>query len=121
MNREHWKKMLPIVTAFAEGKDVRHYSQDEGWTSEKELCFCGDPEDYRIAKPEVLTEEQIRDIKKLFPDHKLFAFDSDGKARIFKVKPVQGIVFWDARCDNVLLPTITKPEDLDWKGSLIEL
>lgn len=52
--REHWKKVLPVVQAFAEGKEVEFYSSiQEKW------CGAGNgmsfttlkPEEYRI-KPE---------------------------------------------------------------------
>jgi len=46
LDREHWKKMLPIIQAFVDGKTILHdkYSSDA-------FSFDSAPESYRI-KPE---------------------------------------------------------------------
>lgn len=52
MNREHWKAMLPVITAFAEGKAVQTNCIGSNWiNSQDELRFDDHPENYRI-KPE---------------------------------------------------------------------
>jgi hypothetical protein len=38
MNREQAKKLLPIITAFSEGKDVE-YKSISGWTLESDPSF----------------------------------------------------------------------------------
>lgn len=54
MNREHWKKMLPIIEAFVEGKTVEYLYAHE-WTpvtpGDDEITFNKDAHRYRI-KPE---------------------------------------------------------------------
>lgn len=54
MNREQAKALLPIITAFAEGKTVqiRHNSIDSSaWQARECFSFEGAPSTYRI-KPE---------------------------------------------------------------------
>ena len=46
MNREHWKAVLPFVTAFAEGKDVRLNGDQE---KSEDLGFCAPASEYYIA------------------------------------------------------------------------
>lgn len=48
MNREHWKSMLPIVTAFADGKKVE-VKLGSSWGEFNSANFCGSPKDYKIA------------------------------------------------------------------------
>lgn len=50
MNREHWKSMLPIITAFAEGKRVQFHQDKEVWINlKKNVDFQEHPSNYRIA------------------------------------------------------------------------
>ena len=49
MNRERAKELLPIIQAYAEGKDVQ-IKLDNGWMTLKSTSFYDDSE-YRI-KPE---------------------------------------------------------------------
>jgi len=50
MNREHWKELLPIITAFANGDDVEEYWMPlEDWQKEQSPTFERDPSRYRIA------------------------------------------------------------------------
>ena len=52
MTRENAKKLLPIITAYAEGKTIQVLLNPEGWTdSIGGLGFDSPPEHYRI-KPE---------------------------------------------------------------------
>lgn len=50
MNREETKKLLPVIQAFADGKDVETKT-GSGWISIENISFSGKPDDYRI-KPE---------------------------------------------------------------------
>ena len=50
MNRNQAKELLPIIKAFAEGKDVETKT-GSGWMSIENMSFAGKPESYRI-KPE---------------------------------------------------------------------
>lgn len=50
MNREHWKAMLPFITAFANGERVEHRSTIHGqWSNSPSLYFTDPPEHYRRA------------------------------------------------------------------------
>lgn len=66
MNREHWKKMLPIVEAYARGETVE-LQHGGGWIpiSEPGHYFDSDPVFYRIAKPKervpLEAEDWIKD------------------------------------------------------------
>ena len=51
MNRENAKKLLPIITAFAEGKVIERKDSDGLWLVLNSPAFTNDPENYRI-KPE---------------------------------------------------------------------
>lgn len=50
MNREHWKEMLPIITAFANGEQIegRRTDSDE-WERGSVFEFSRNPECYRIV------------------------------------------------------------------------
>lgn len=50
MTREQAKKLLPIIQAFSEGKDIETKT-DSGWISIESMSFAGNPNSYRI-KPE---------------------------------------------------------------------
>lgn len=57
MNREEAQALLPIITAFAEGKEIQiNYgsSQNPNWSTNHNLVFDGNVEDYRV-KPEPRT------------------------------------------------------------------
>ena len=55
MNREQAKALLPIITAFAEGKEVQFLTSTHEWHKDKleNISFQYEPERYRI-KPEPL-------------------------------------------------------------------
>ena len=50
MNRQHWREMLPIITAFANGEQIegRRTDSDE-WERGSVFEFSRNPECYRIA------------------------------------------------------------------------
>ncbi len=50
MTREQAKKLLPIIQAFSEGKDIETKT-GSGWISIESMSFAGNPNIYRI-KPE---------------------------------------------------------------------
>lgn len=50
MTREQAKKLLPIIQAFSEGKDIETKT-GSGWISIESMSFAGNPDSYRI-KPE---------------------------------------------------------------------
>jgi hypothetical protein len=48
MNREHWKELLPVITAFANGEKIESNFTGE-WQELRSAEFNGRPEYYRIA------------------------------------------------------------------------
>lgn len=50
MTREEAKKLMPVIQAFADGKDVETKT-GSGWMVIENMSFAGDPDGYRI-KPE---------------------------------------------------------------------
>jgi len=49
MNREHWKELLPVITAYANGEDVQ-YSHEGKWKSLSHgFDFTERPSQYRVA------------------------------------------------------------------------
>lgn len=49
MNREHWKELLPIITAFANGEEVEHRKATGEWHPLMSATFTDPPTHYRIA------------------------------------------------------------------------
>ena len=50
MNRKEAKLLMPVIQAFADGKDVETKTSS-GWISIENMSFAGNPDSYRI-KPE---------------------------------------------------------------------
>ena len=50
MNRKEAKILMPVIQAFADGKDVE-IKTSSGWISIENMSFAGEPDCYRI-KPE---------------------------------------------------------------------
>lgn len=50
MNRKEAKILMPVIQAFADGKDVETKTSS-GWISIENMSFVGNPDSYRI-KPE---------------------------------------------------------------------
>jgi hypothetical protein len=79
MTRENAKKLLPIITAYAEGKTIQVLLNPEGWTdSIGGLGFDSPPELYRI-KPEprifdafIRSDGQHLTNNPMFSDHLKF-------------------------------------------------
>ena len=76
MNREYWKRLLPIIQAFADGKEIEIETSINKWIIKKDPNFGCDALTYRI-KPE----------PKIVP----FTFEDDlvgkvviGKSQLFK-------------------------------------
>ena len=47
MNRNQAKKLLPVIKAFSEGKDIETKT-GSGWISIENMSFAGNPDSYRI-------------------------------------------------------------------------
>lgn len=48
MTREEIKILLPVITAYAEGKEIELKDPDGNWKDTFSLSFCRSPENYRI-------------------------------------------------------------------------
>lgn len=49
MNRAHWKELLPVITAFANGDEIEHYHEIGCWRKIGNPDFTDPPSTYRIA------------------------------------------------------------------------
>jgi len=55
MNRDRVKQLLPIIQAFAEGKNIEYYLGDGSWVKATNIDFSDNLESYRIKpEPEVI-------------------------------------------------------------------
>jgi len=70
MNREHWKELLPVITAFANGEDVQIKDGDD-WLAVVSPSFREPAPLYRIApKPrKVWINEYLEDGNSVFKSH----------------------------------------------------
>ena len=66
MTREHAKKMLPIITAFANGERVQWYFGNGKWKDLINSAFDDDPTAYRIV-PKSEDAEWLRNQVKTSP------------------------------------------------------
>lgn len=48
MTREEARKLLPIIKAFSEGKEIEFKTGSKKWISTGSIAFTGDVKDYRI-------------------------------------------------------------------------
>ena len=54
MSRDHWKELLPIITAFTNGEEVEHRKDTGEWVMSTNLEFSLPLRRYRLApKPRV--------------------------------------------------------------------
>lgn len=53
MNRKQAKELLPIIIAFAEGKEVQYQWSDGRWKESENLSFGRSEDRYRIAPESV--------------------------------------------------------------------
>jgi hypothetical protein len=51
MTPAHAKELLPLITAYAEGKTIQFYDELKGWEDKPDLYFSEPAKNYRI-KPE---------------------------------------------------------------------
>lgn len=71
MNREQAKELLPIIQAFAEGKTIEYYSNDN-WIEDKNFNFIDKAQNYRIKpspkyRPFANAEECWQEMQKHRP------------------------------------------------------
>jgi hypothetical protein len=70
MNREHWKELLPVITAFANGEDIE-MKCSAGWVRISNPDFSYEPDYYRIApKPRKVWINEYEDGTMLLCDTK---------------------------------------------------
>lgn len=56
MNREQAKELLPIITAFAEGKSIQYRDSYGNWNTNDDVSFALLPGRYRIKPEEVKVQ-----------------------------------------------------------------
>lgn len=81
MDRNQAKRLLPIIQAFAEGKEIECRVEDK-WYKVVEICNETNPQDYRIKpeskyRPFANAEECWKEMKK----HQPFGWLDDKKNR----------------------------------------
>ena len=81
MTREETKQLLPIIQAFAEGKEIECREEDK-WYKVLEICNEMNPQDYRIKpepkyRPFTNAEECWKEMQK----HQPFGWIYDGGYR----------------------------------------
>lgn len=91
MDREHWKKMLPYVTAFANGETIKHM----GHVSD-DLSFMDPPELYTIAKPKERVPLEAEDWIKDGPWWIRFGTEDMEPAMVVRLNK-DGIIWFDPR------------------------
>lgn len=104
MTKEEAKKLLPIIQAFAEGKDIQIRNiTDDGWDDidNDSMSFCAKAEAYRI-KPESMyrsfktKEECWNEMLK----HQPFGWVKSPRGELFCIDKVfeEGIVYKHSSC-----------------------
>lgn len=104
MTREEAKNLLPIIQAFAEGKDIQIRNiTDDGWDdiNNDSMSFCAKAEAYRI-KPESMyrpfktKEECWNEMLK----HQPFGWVKSPRGELFCIDKVfeEGIVYKHSSC-----------------------
>ena len=99
MNRQQAKEFLPIIKAFAEGKEIECRVEDK-WYKLLEICNETNPQDYRI-KPEYRpfkdAEECFEEMKK----HQPFAWIKDKQQQYFNIITLSNIYASTFQYDEV--------------------
>lgn len=106
MTREHVKQLLPVLTAFAEGKTIEFKKRGE-WEAIEDPCFTSGSDYYRIKpepklrpwKPTEIPMGGILRIKGASAHHLIVYFDTEcgqiGAGRAFQA----GIQFAFDECE----------------------
>lgn len=79
MTREQAKKLLPIIQAFSEGKDIETKT-GSGWMSIENMSFAGNPDSYRVKpEPEYRPFKDIEECWQEMQKHRPFGWVKDKK------------------------------------------
>lgn len=80
MTPQRAKELLPIITAYAEGKEVEYRSKDDpyGWIVGTDLGFSSNRHEYRI-KPEKVKYKYKRYV---YSDNLLLCTDEHGEQSV---------------------------------------
>ena len=89
------KKLLPIITAFAQGKEIQYQNARYGWLDSTNLSFAYPVQKYRI-KPDLIILKYRRYI---LTDHKGFYVSSISQnlneyADVNKIEKMSCFVRW---------------------------
>lgn len=95
MTRDRIKKLLPIITAFAEGKTIEVKDINNKWGEITDPYFDGDPEAYRIKQEsEYHPFESAEECWKEMQEHSCFGWVK------FKNKAENGYIHIEAVRNN---------------------
>lgn len=89
MTREQAKKLLPIIQAFSEGKDIETKT-GSGWISIESMSFAGNPDSYRIKsgpkyRPFANKEECWKEMQKHQPFGWLISQNGEANGLIISI------------------------------------
>lgn len=95
MTREQAKEMLPIIKAFADGKEIEHYNEEtRTWSSNKRLRFTDDPTRYRVkTEPEYEPFESYEECWEEMMKHSYLGWVKDSRSRLQIVKVDSNYVY----------------------------
>lgn len=70
MTREETKTLLPVIMAYAEGKEIELSDTDGNWHATSSLSFCRPPKYYRIkSEPEYRSFENAEEFLDVMKQH----------------------------------------------------
>lgn len=126
MTRKEAREAALVMLAYAEGAEVElrvRLCKEEDWTTESNPLFNYGIMDYRIKKPELLSEEMRKAVKTVFPEAKWLAWDKDGHCYFYEGKPHVGGggSAWFAEGFSWRIPSLECKCPVSWEESLVGL
>ena len=102
MTREEAKQLLPIIQAFAEGKDIETKT-GSGWVNMENMSFAGKPKAYRIQpepkyRPFANAEECWQELLK----HKPFGWITSQGAFFYIIYIEDKLFGYGSACGTIL-------------------
>lgn len=99
MNRQQAKEFLPIIKAFAEGKEIECRVEDK-WYKLLEICNETNPQDYRI-KPEYRPFKDTKECFEEMKKHQPFGWIKDKHHQYFNIITLSNIYASTFQYDEV--------------------
>ena len=121
MTREEAKELLPIIKAFAEGKDIQIRNiTDDGWDdiNDDRMSFCAKAEAYRIKpEPKYRPFETQEECWNEMLKHQPFGFV---KSKVKGYFHHIGLVQWSSELEDVMVTFATSEQLARSSRSLFE-